>query len=133
MGRQDEVENEVEYGVYLGEEGFICVHTGKDREECMCLSCFPAIFRFKWICADCKTIDDVIATLNGIAEYFENLKSEGWAIGGPIEDDYMELIPPKRKGYTWFRCKSCGQPFMVQKGVVPPKTCTSCDVKEDLD
>jgi len=38
---------------------------------------FPEVFRFKWICSECKTIDDVIETLKGITAYFEELKKKG--------------------------------------------------------
>ncbi|MFQ5831223.1 MAG: hypothetical protein ACE5H4_00780 [Candidatus Thorarchaeota archaeon] len=109
-------------------EEWVCRNNGLTMEECQCLSCFPRIHRFKWICAECKTIDDVIDTLTGYAEYFRQLKGEGWTIGGPVEDDYMELYPPDRPGYYWARCK-CGNPFMVQKGVVAPELCDECDLQ----
>ena len=54
----------------------------------------PDIFRFKWICADAETIDDVIAILNSLAEHFQVLKEEGCTIGGSPEDDHMEIIYP---------------------------------------
>ena len=57
----------------------------------------PELYRFKWICADCKNIDDIIKRLEDVTVDFKKMKKKGYTIGGSIEDDYMEIIPPKRK------------------------------------
>ncbi len=111
------------------EEEFICRNSGLLRTECQCMECIPECFRFKFLCIDCKTIDDGISTLKDTLAYFQQLREQGYYIDGPIEDDYMEIYPPKREGYYWARCQTCGSPFMVQKGVVYPMTCDNCDLQ----
>lgn len=53
-------------------------------------------FRFKFLCVECKTIDDVLKQLDRAKQYFQDKKNEGYVIGGGIEDDYMQLI--KKEG-----------------------------------
>ena len=114
-----------------GYDEMTCPNTGMDRNKCQCLECIPHIFRFKWICAEAKTIDDVVKTLGGVAEYFKGLKREGWTVDGSIPDDYMELCPPVKEGYYWTRCGECGAPFTVQDRAVSPGLCDRCDLAQD--
>lgn len=115
------------------EDDFICRNTRLSRSDCLCMECRPDTFRFKFLCIDCKTIDDVIATLLDTLAYFQQLREKGFYVDGPIGDDYMEIYPPKREGYYWVQCQSCRKPFMVQKGAMYPKTCDTCDLKEDSE
>ncbi len=105
-----------------------CVNTGLVREKCRCLDCWPIIHRFKWICASCVTIDDVIGVFRERTAFFEKLREDGWRIGGPIDDDYMELVPPIRDGYYWHHCNHCGSAALVPDSVKSaPETCVQCE------
>ncbi|MFX0097782.1 MAG: hypothetical protein ACFE7E_08500 [Candidatus Hodarchaeota archaeon] len=52
------------------------------------------LYRFKWLCADCEYIDDVITTLKKTVKFFEEKKEQGWRITGDVADDYMYLVAP---------------------------------------
>jgi len=109
----------------------ICPNTGMDCNKCQCLDCIPLILRFKRICAEAKTIDDVVNALEDVAEYFRGLKRQGWTVDGSIADDYMELCPAVKEGYYWTRCKKCGAPFTVQDRALSPGLCDQCDLAQD--
>lgn len=44
--------------------------------------------RAKWTMDGADTLDRAIDRLNGFASYLARLKSEGWELSGPVEDDY---------------------------------------------
>ena len=63
-----------------------CKNTGLTRWECECYDCKPDIFRFKFLCTGCETIDCVIGVLEGTLQQFRSLKERGYTIGGGIAD-----------------------------------------------
>jgi hypothetical protein len=44
--------------------------------------------RAKWSMDNAKTIDEAIEKLQEYIEYLRSLKSDGWELNDPIEDDY---------------------------------------------
>lgn len=97
----DEMEDDTEFD----DDPDICKNTGKPTWECPCYDCSPEIFRFKFLCIGCETIDHVIETLEGTTAYFKELKEKGYTVGGGIMDDYMYVIPPRREGHFAIRGK----------------------------
>jgi hypothetical protein len=138
MGTDDKDEIDGEMAEHFDEryeydpwvDDLVCRNTRLSTDECLCMECRPEIYRFKFLCMECETIDDVVATLEGALAYFKAAREEGYYIDGGIGDDYMEVHPPKREGYYWAKCQVCHRPFLVQKGAMYPKTCDACDLKE---
>jgi len=46
------------------------------------------IIRCKWIGDGSNTLDELIARLNGFAEYVRGLKNDGWELVRTMDDDY---------------------------------------------
>ena len=107
----------------------ICENSGLPQNKCECLRCFPMIYRFKWLCADCETIDQVISRLEDTLGYFRQLKADGYEIGGGIEDDYMEIRPQRKEGHYWAKCKGCGNIYCTPMGD-QRRLCEECRKKE---
>ncbi len=107
----------------------LCANTGLIPFECNCLTCHPSVHRFKFLGleAECKTLDDIIDTVQAEIDYFSSLKKKGYKVGGAIADDYLEIYPPKRKGFYWGRCKNCGFHLEINKGTKPPEKCDFCE------
>ena len=103
-----------------------CDNTGLTRENCRCLNCWTSVFRFKFLCIDCKNIDEVIEKLDVTLEYFKNLKKQGYRVDGPISDDYMELAPPYRVGFYWMACQECGGHYEMPAGRISHGVCQEC-------
>jgi hypothetical protein len=118
-----------EYDEYVEEDeesGWdVCSNSGLPMDKCECLDCFPWIHRFKWMCAGCDTIDDVIETLEGQAQYFKDLRDKGYTVDGEIPDDYMHIVPPERAGHYWARCKACGGYYEAPHGNAE-RVCEEC-------
>ena len=53
------------------------------------------IIRAKWMFDGCSTLDAIIKRLQEHIVYIEELKSEGWQLTGPVEDDYGFMKKPK--------------------------------------
>lgn len=53
------------------------------------------IIRAKWMFDGCATLDAIIKRLQEHIVYIEELKSEGWQLTGPVEDDYGFMKKPK--------------------------------------
>jgi hypothetical protein len=111
----------------------VCKNTGLSKSECNCLTCSPSIHRFKFLGleAECKTMDDIIDAIQAEIEYFISLKEKGYKVGGAIADDYLEIYPPRRKGFYWSRCKNCGSHLELSKGTKPPERCDFCEGGND--
>ena len=107
----------------------VCRNTGLEPFECGCLDCSPSIHRFKFLGleAECKTLDNIIDAIRTEIDYFTALKKEGYKVGGAIADDYLEVHPPKRKGFYWGRCKNCGYHLEIPKGQQQPEKCVNCE------
>ena len=105
-----------------------CRNTGLDPFECGCLDCFPHVHRFKFIGleAGCKSLDDVIDVIQNEIEYFTKLKKKGYKAKEGSAEDYLEIIPPKRKGHYWGRCKKCGFHLELPRGTQQPTGCDNC-------
>lgn len=105
-----------------------CKNTGLDPFECGCLDCSPSIHRFKFLGleAECKSIDDIINAIQGQIDYFTYLNSKGYKAQPGDAEDYFEIIPPRRKGFYWGRCKNCGYHLELPKGTQQPNSCDNC-------
>jgi hypothetical protein len=111
-----------------------CRNTGLDPLDCGCLDCMPSVHRFKFLGLEpeCKSIDDIIDAIQGEIDYFTQLKKEGYKVREGDAEDYLEIIPPRRKGFYWGRCKTCGYHLELPKGTQQPTTCDNCHgVKTD--
>jgi hypothetical protein len=91
----------------------------------------PEFYRFKWMCAGCVTIDDVISTLKNTTAYFERLKSLGCTIGGGINDDYMEIcracVKCKKDVVSLGNAGRIGEVYYCEKCQDVFLLCSSCD------
>jgi len=105
-----------------------CRNTGLDSFDCGCLDCIPSIHRFKFLSleADCESIDDIIHAIEKEIEYFNQLKNEGYRVREGDAEDYLEIIPPKRKGFYWGRCRTCGYHLELLKRTQQPTSCNQC-------
>ena len=112
-----------------------CRNTGLRSSDCRCLDCFPNVHRFKFLGleANCETIDDIIAAIQEQIDYFTELKESRYRVGGAINDDYMEIYPPRRKGFYWGRCKNCGYHIELPIGQQQPQSCDRCSGVEKND
>ena len=54
----------------------------KDKEE------EHVVLRAKWILDDSENIDQCIDKLNAFIEYLKSIKSEGWELRDPVNDDW---------------------------------------------
>ncbi len=106
----------------------ICPNTRLTRWQCECFDCKPDIFRFKFLCTGCETIEGVIGVLEDTLGYFKSLKERGYTIGGGIGDDYMHLIPPKKEGHYAITGR-CGHLTYVPIGKRRRNLCDDCKQK----
>lgn len=105
-----------------------CRNTGLEPFHCLCLDCFPDVHLFGPIGAEagCKSIDDIINAIQNQIDYFTQLKKDGYKIRMGDGVDSLEIIPPRRKGFYWGRCKTCGHHLELPKGTQQPTRCENC-------
>lgn len=50
------------------------------------------ILRSKWNLDGCSNLDEVVERTHELIEYYKKLKTDGWELEGPIDDDWGFLV-----------------------------------------
>lgn len=104
-----------------------CPNTGLRPFDCRCLGCYPSTHRLKYLGldAECESIDDIIGAIQDQIDYFPSLKREGYHVED-MGNDFLAIIRPKRDGFYWGRCRSCGYRVEIPVGTQQPSECDNC-------